>query len=154
MREDLESLRGQAQSQSQDFDPKRSMERRLQLCMNEISRLRSERKKLMDVNNELRVALQKTQKISPALETDSVDLSDQRKSTESTDPPNVVVEGAPREPQFDLPPFFGIQPFNSSRVTPSQLRALENIKKKNHSLVVLAKKPARRVMNYANRVGS
>ena len=155
MRIDLENLRSQAEKQLQNPESLSSMEKRLQLCMNEVARLRTERRKLMDLNNELRAELQQARN---AFLSSKTDVSEKiANASISAQEPNAVTnnpidgnESSLDESQTEIIPYFGAPPLNSARATPSQLRALERIKKKNRALMVLAQKPPRRIMNYAN----
>lgn len=106
----------------------------------------------MDLNNELRADLQQVRGAASSeasVREENTNANSQNKSVVVDSHAIVGAESSLDESQSEVVPYFGAPPLNSARATPSQLRALERIKKKNRSLMVLAQRPARRVMNYA-----
>ena len=107
----------------------------------------------MDLNNEIRAELQKGKVLfsgsNPTPNEENTYAHSPSKSTAMQNPPFDATELSHEESQSEIIPYSGAPPLNSARATPSQLRALERIKKKNRSLMILAQRPVRRVMNYA-----
>lgn len=169
MREDIEHLRVQQSPARESADANRiaTLERRLQLTVNEVARLRLERQKLMDIGNSLRAQLSShktTGKVDASIGDDlardlPLDRSHERQTHACGIAREPVDEGKSDQPDLRAELqmikdknemyLFGVPIQNSARATVSQLQALERLKKKDRKHVSRLSVPSRRVINYA-----
>jgi hypothetical protein len=152
MRDDIEQLTSQPRSpdtERMDLSRIPLLEKRLQVTVNEVARLRLERKKLMDVCNELHVALNEKHCKSEAVMKENAMAEDVDAEVPLSEGLHESILESASHPLFQHLDLFRIPIANSARATLSQKKALERIKRRDlHSKAVTS---ARRVVNYANQ---